>query len=232
MMNRLKPILYLHQVMMRPAIAIFWRIVLSIQVLLLVIMVVFSSSDTPLSMRLGGSGAIYVFMFITGILTFKDTFPLAVSMGATRKLYFLNTMFFFFILALFQTLMMTLLTAVEMFMDPLLKHVHLYHYRLFGIDNLLEMFAFNLFFTLLLTLFANMLASWAYKIGRSFWFGFGAFALLSLTLSIIFEGFIPIYQWLASFQSYWSTIPYMLVCIILFIGLSWLPVRDVELRKP
>lgn len=231
MSNRLKPVLYLHQVMMRPPLIIFWSIVLAIQVILLVLMAVSSSEDSPSSLMLGGSGAVYVFMFITGLLTIKDTFPLALSMGATRKLYFLSTLYFYVLLALLQTVIMTLLTALEMFLDPLLEHVNLYHYRLLGTNNLLELFMFHLVLLLMITMFGNTLASWAYKFGRMFWFGFGAFAILFFTLFIIFEGFIPTYQWLASFPSYWSAIPYMLACLIVFSVLSWLPIRNVELRR-
>ena len=231
MSNRLKPVLYLHQVMMRPPLIIFWSIVLAIQVILLVLMAVSSSEDSPSSLMLGGSGAVYVFMFITGLLTIKDTFPLALSMGATRKLYFLSTLYFYLLLALLQTVIMTLLTALEMFLDPLLEHVNLYHYRLLGTNNLLELFMFHLVLLLMITMFGNTLASGHISSGACSGSGLERLPSCSLRYSSSFEGFIPTYQWLASFPSYWSAIPYMLACLIVFSVLSWLPIRNVELRR-
>lgn len=230
MMNRLQPHLLLQHIMMRQALVIFWSIVIAIHIVL-VGMLFFLNDGGDNTMMLGGTGAVYIFSFIAGILALKDTFPLALSMGSTRKHFFVGTQIYFILYAFLQAVLITVLGIFEGIVDSNLQNMTLYHYRLLGASNLLENFVFQFVFILFMIVIANLLASWAYKIGRIFWYAMGGIIIILFTLAIALGWIVPIFQWLASIPSYWHGTLYLLPVIIISMLLSWIPIRHAELKK-
>jgi|GEM_PF-5018890 len=232
MTNRLRPNLYLQFKLIRPSITIFWSIVISIQAALLILLITLHDTATDSSMVFGGTGALYVFSFILGMLTFKDAFPLALSMGATRRSYYLGTQLAYVLLSLFQAALVTILGIVEGIIERSVDvPLQLYHYRLIGASSYVESFVFQFVLVLFLTVMADLCAAWTYKIGRVFLFGIGAIMIIFVSLAVFFGWFSPVFEWLMTIDSYWEGILYILPAAIVCMLLSWLPIRRVELKK-
>jgi hypothetical protein len=89
----------------------------------------------------GGLSSIYIFMFIMGLLTPRDTFPFALGFGARRSDYVLGTLLMLLVISLVSAFCLCLLSLIESSVTAYWGvNVHFFHLPYLSAGSLPEQF--------------------------------------------------------------------------------------------
>ncbi|TDL75926.1 hypothetical protein [Peribacillus frigoritolerans] len=156
MIRQCRGILLFEVLDIRNSLTIFWAILISCMALSFGIQLTIGGNLTVSS-----SAAVYIFSAIAGFMTVKETYPFSIKRGATRKNYYVATILFLLMLAMFLAAAHTLLIMVLegmgsmmvnenfkiQYMAKFLGHENLYLVNFF-IDGAIRFFLLSGFFLL------------------------------------------------------------------------------------
>jgi hypothetical protein len=186
-MNRITQVVKLHLRNKWSWFVIPWLIVVANFLINLVIAMSLNGDET---INTGAIASIFVYTFIVGTITIKDTFPFALGLSIRRKDYFLGTALTALLVNCFSTIVLVVMSAIEEATNGWGVRLHLFKIEFMNDYSVISMIGIYLLLLLNLFFFGFALSSLHRRFGSSGMYVFFATLLILGTVgSYIFTHF-------------------------------------------
>ncbi|MNI25760.1 hypothetical protein D3C73_794350 [compost metagenome] len=176
----------------------------------------------------GGSASLYVYMFITGILSLAQTFPFAIGLSVRRTDFFLGTLYMAAVMSAIIAIFHLLLSWIEVSSGGWGTDLHFFDLPYLNEGMVIEQF-WTYFIISLTMYFGGFIISSVYR--RFGMVGMITFSLVSLVLITIVVFLLSYYGWWGDMfsvifsQSASQLANWLVILLAINIGVSYVFIR-------
>lgn len=215
------------------SLVIFWSILMTIFAFLIVLMHYVPNG----TIMMGGANAVYIFCFITAIVTLNEIFPFSLGMNIRRRDFYASSMLVFGIAAVVLSTVLTILAKLEIWLSELMDFQISFFASLFMMsapafytDTIFKEMLSHIVIIFFMMCLGFLIAAIYYRFGK-----YGMYTISALfTLFIMFiivAPVEPLLEVISVINSLWKLLLLLGSAAIIFSGISYLLLRKAVVKS-